>query len=131
MFVYFDSIRDMGRGTAEELKHELQNMPIWIEGESKFISLVELGHPQAPGLMDCGIYTCLYACAYLLALLRSNAFEREDPYGSHFVVGLEIAKQSGRFGVHGRKHIQMSLDKDRVEFTDEVIAKGIRVSLVG
>jgi hypothetical protein len=53
------------------------------------------------------------------------------PYGSHFVVGLEIAKQSGRFGVHGRKHIQMSLDKDRVEFTDEVIAKGIRVSLVG
>jgi hypothetical protein len=75
--------------------------------------------------------TCLYACAYRLALLSSNAFEREDPYGSHFVVGLEIAKQSGHFGVHGRKHIQMSLDKDRVEFTDEVIAKGIRVSLVG
>ena len=77
--------------------------------------------------MDCGIYTCLYACAYLLALLSSNAFEREDPYGSHFVVGLEIAKQSGHFGVHGRKHIQMSLN----EFTDKVIAKGIGVSLVG
>jgi hypothetical protein len=71
-------IRAMGLDTAEKLKQELKNMPMWVEGKSLFFSSFELGHPWAPRSNDCGIYTCLYACAYLRALFSSNAFERGD-----------------------------------------------------
>lgn len=59
----------------------------------------------------------MHVPAYLRALFSSNASERGDePYGSHFVVGLEIAKQSCLFGMHGRKHIQMSLANNHIEW---------------
>ena len=71
IFVYFDSLpkEAWGYNTARQLQEELPKMPFWRKN-SVFFSQVSRGFAQGRGTNDCGIFTCLYASAYLLALFN-------------------------------------------------------------
>jgi hypothetical protein len=133
IFVYFDSYPAIGNQTANQLKQELPKWPFWVEGQSVFMSQVGRGQVQAPGSNDCGILTCLYACAYLLALHRSKFFKQNNlsKESLKYMVILEMASadKMALLGRFGRAHIETAIFKDHVEFTDKAVAKGIKMSL--
>jgi hypothetical protein len=106
----------------------------WVQGESVFLSQGGRGQAQAPGSNDCGILTCLYACAFALALVNSKSFERSDEgskEGSHYTIIIQMAsaEKMALLGRHGRAHIEHAIFRDHVEFTDIALAKGIRMSV--
>ena len=104
IFVYFDSLpKDAwGYRTARLLERELPKMPIW-RTNSVFFSQVGRGYAQGSGTQDCGIFTCLYAAAYLLGLLQSKFFEREglNIEAQKFCIAWEMATKVELLGRHG------------------------------
>lgn len=70
---WFITKRCMRIPDSKVAREELPKMPIWWTN-SVFFSQVGRGYAQGSGMQDCGIFTCLYAAAYLLGLLQSKFF---------------------------------------------------------
>lgn len=133
IFVYFDSLplQAWGHQTARMLEEELPKMPIWRKN-SVFFSQVGKGSAQGSKTNDCGIFTCLYASAYLVALFNSKFFERKglNLESKNFCLLWEMATCVEKLGRLGREHIEITLQKDAVDFTHKALSKGLRLNVL-